>query len=74
MNFPKALAPALFCAGSHSGLTPAPPAPFKTHQLTPNVYWVEGGGGNSGVIVGRTGVIVIDAKITEAGGRAPMLR
>jgi glyoxylase-like metal-dependent hydrolase (beta-lactamase superfamily II) len=45
------------------------PAPFMDHQLTPNVYWIEGGGGNSGVIVGDKGVIVIDAKTTEAGGK-----
>jgi glyoxylase-like metal-dependent hydrolase (beta-lactamase superfamily II) len=30
---------------------------------------VEGGGGNSGVIVGRKAVIVIDAKITSASGK-----
>src|SRR5262249_20783535 len=45
------------------------PAPFMVHQLKPNVYWVEGGGGNSGVIVGDKGVIVIDAKTTAAGGK-----
>jgi len=44
-------------------------APFKVHDLKPNVYWVEGGGGNSGVIVGDKGVIVIDAKTTAAGGK-----
>ena len=44
-------------------------APFITHQLKPNVYWVEGGGGNSGVIVGDKGVIVIDAKTSAAGGK-----
>jgi glyoxylase-like metal-dependent hydrolase (beta-lactamase superfamily II) len=43
--------------------------PFVTHQLKPNVYFVEGGGGRSGVIVGNTGVIVIDAKTTLAGGK-----
>jgi len=49
---------------------PAPAsAPFGTHQLSPNVYWIDGGGGNSGVIVGRKGVIVIDAKISEAAGK-----
>jgi cyclase len=48
----------------------APPAqPFVTHQLKPNVYWIEGGGGNSGVIVGDKGVVVIDAKTTAAGGK-----
>lgn len=44
-------------------------APFVTHQLKPNVYWIEGGGGNSGVIVGDKGVIVIDAKTTPTGGK-----
>lgn len=51
-----------------TGQAPAP-APFTVHQLKPNVYWVEGGGGNSGVIVGDKGVIVIDAKTTPAGGK-----
>lgn len=46
-----------------------PQAPFMTHQLTSNVYWIEGGGGNSGVIIGEKGVTVIDAKTTEAGGK-----
>jgi len=42
--------------------------PFTVHELRPNFYWVEGGGGNSGVIVGNKGVLVIDAKTTPAGG------
>src|ERR1022692_3880878 len=46
-----------------------PPAPFIAHQLKPNVYWIEGGGGNSGVIIGDKGVIVIYAKTTAAGGK-----
>jgi glyoxylase-like metal-dependent hydrolase (beta-lactamase superfamily II) len=46
-----------------------PAAPFVAHQLKPNVYWIEGGGGNSGVIVGDKGVIVIDAKTTAPGGK-----
>jgi glyoxylase-like metal-dependent hydrolase (beta-lactamase superfamily II) len=45
------------------------PAPFVTHQLKPNIYWIEGGGGNSTVIVGTNGVIVVDAKTTKAGGQ-----
>jgi cyclase len=45
------------------------PTPFTVHQIKPNVYWVEGGGGNSGVIVGDKGVIVVDAKTTPAGGK-----
>ena len=46
-----------------------PAAPFVTHQLKPNIYWIEGGGGNSTVIVGTNGVIVVDAKTTKAGGQ-----
>jgi glyoxylase-like metal-dependent hydrolase (beta-lactamase superfamily II) len=45
------------------------PAPLSVHPLTPTVYWIEGGGGNSGVIVGEHSVIVIDAKMTPTGGR-----
>ncbi len=53
-----------------AALAQAPPAaPFTSHQLKPNVYWIEGGGGNSGVIVGDKGVIVVDAKTTPAGGK-----
>jgi glyoxylase-like metal-dependent hydrolase (beta-lactamase superfamily II) len=37
--------------------------------LKPKVYWIEGGGGNSGVIIGDKGVIVVDAKTTPAGGK-----
>jgi len=45
------------------------PAPLTVHQLKPNVYWIEGGGGNSGVIIGDKGVIVVDAKTTPAAGK-----
>jgi cyclase len=45
------------------------PAPLMVHQLKPNVYWIEGGGGNSGVIIGDKGVIVVDAKTTPAAGK-----
>ena len=47
-----------------------PPAQSLTqHQLKPNVYWLEGGGGNTGVIVGDKGVIIVDAKTTPAAGK-----
>src|SRR3984885_15275685 len=46
-----------------------PARPFMVHQLESNVYWVEGGGGNSGVIIGDKGVIVVDAKTTPGGGK-----
>lgn len=42
--------------------------PFMTHQVNDHVYWVEGGGGNTGVIIGKTGVIVVDTKTNPAGG------
>src|ERR1700722_1178472 len=58
-----------FAALAAAQAPPPPPPPFVVHQLKPNVYWVEGGGGNSGVIVGEKGVIVIDAKTTAAGGK-----
>jgi glyoxylase-like metal-dependent hydrolase (beta-lactamase superfamily II) len=45
------------------------PTPFVTHQLKSNMYWIEGGGGNSTVIVGAFGVVVVDAKTTKAGGQ-----
>jgi glyoxylase-like metal-dependent hydrolase (beta-lactamase superfamily II) len=65
---PSCIAGIALCAGL--ALAQAPPqAPFTTHQLKPNVYWIEGGGGNSGVIVGDKGVIVVDAKVSPAGGK-----
>jgi cyclase len=43
--------------------------PFAVHQLKPNIYWVEGGGGNTAIIVGANGVIVVDTKTSAAGGK-----
>lgn len=61
---------AALCAFAMLARAQAPaPAPFMTHQLKPNVYWIEGGGGNSGVIIGDKGVVVVDAKTTPAGGK-----
>lgn len=68
--FTPSLAATAFCAFATTAFAQAPPAqPFVTHQLKPNIYWIEGGGGNSGVIVGDKGVVVIDAKTTAAGGK-----
>ena len=44
------------------------PQPLMVHQLKPNIYWVEGAGGNSAVIVGTNGVIVVDTKTTAPAG------
>src|SRR5437763_12663562 len=52
-----------------AGAQAPPPAPMTAHMRKPNVYWIGGGGGNSGGIVGDKGVIVVDAKTTEAGGK-----
>ena len=50
-------------AGGGRGGTPQP---LAVHQLKPNVYWVEGAGGNVGVIVGSSGVILVDSKTSAA--------
>ena len=48
-------------------------APIVTHALNGGVYWIEGGvGSNSGVVIGKDGVIVIDAKQTPDSGKAVM--
>lgn len=42
-----------------------PPRPLEVKLIRDNVYWAQGGvGGNSGIIVGKDGVTVIDAKQT----------
>lgn len=46
------------------------PQPITVRQLKGNVYWAQGGaGGNSGIIIGEKGVIVIDCKTTPDSGR-----
>jgi cyclase len=41
------------------------PTPLKVTQIKDNVYWVQNGAGsNNGFIVGTTGIIVVDTKIT----------
>lgn len=55
------------CAALAQGQPAA--APFVVHSIKPDVYWIEGGGGNSGVIVGANEVVVVDAKTTPAGGK-----
>ena len=59
-------------AGAQQLAAPPPPAaaPLTMKQLKPDVWAGLGGaGGNSTIIVGRTSVIVVDAKQTEAGAR-----
>jgi cyclase len=41
------------------------PQPLKVTKVKDNVYWIQGGvGSNDGVIVGTTGVILVDTKST----------
>jgi glyoxylase-like metal-dependent hydrolase (beta-lactamase superfamily II) len=45
--------------------------PLIMHTIKPGkIYWAEGGGGNSGIVIGDKGVIVIDAKISTEAGHA----
>lgn len=47
-----------------------PPQPLSVKQLKPDVYWTQGGaGGNTGIIIGKTGVIVVDAKTTPESAK-----
>jgi glyoxylase-like metal-dependent hydrolase (beta-lactamase superfamily II) len=46
-----------------------PAQPLTVKQLKPTVYEVEGAGGNSTIIVGTTGVIVVDAKTSADAGK-----
>src|SRR5579862_806180 len=47
---------------------PAPP--LKVTKIKDNVYWAQGGvGSNDGIIVGTTGVIVVDTKTTPDSER-----
>jgi alkyl sulfatase BDS1-like metallo-beta-lactamase superfamily hydrolase len=40
-------------------------SPLKVTKIKDNIYWVQGGvGSNDGIIVGKTGVIVVDTKTT----------
>ena len=49
---------------------PQAPPPITMKMLKPDVWAGLGGaGGNSTIIIGRTGVIVVDAKQTEAGAK-----
>jgi cyclase len=48
---------------------PQPAQGLTVHAIKEGkLYWVEGGGGNSGIIIGDRGVVVIDAKTTAQAG------
>src|SRR5215813_4715235 len=53
-----------------SGIAQQAPPTLTTKMLKPDVWVGLGGaGGNSTIIIGKTGVIVVDAKQTEAGAK-----
>jgi glyoxylase-like metal-dependent hydrolase (beta-lactamase superfamily II) len=61
-------APAVFAQSQQP--PPPPPQDFsavqiKVHQVTGNVYYLEGRGGNVGVLVGDDGVLMIDDQFQE---------
>jgi cyclase len=61
---------AFLLAFAQSANAQGQPAPFHTNQLTKDVYWIEGGvGSNAGAVIGKDGVIVIDAKQTPDSGK-----
>lgn len=43
--------------------------PLHVSQLTPTVYWAQGGVGNVGFIIGDKGVIVVDTTISSSGSK-----
>jgi glyoxylase-like metal-dependent hydrolase (beta-lactamase superfamily II) len=50
-------------------LQPQQSQPMTVHPLREGaVYWISGGGGNSGVIIGQHSVIIVDAKTTREAG------
>src|SRR6059058_3787933 len=65
-----ALAAAVCLLISSNAVAQQPPATLTMKMIKPDVYAGMGGaGGNSTIIIGKTGVIVVDAKQTEAGAK-----
>jgi glyoxylase-like metal-dependent hydrolase (beta-lactamase superfamily II) len=60
----------LTCLALSAGTSAQAPRGLTVHSIKEGkLYWVEGGGGNSGIVIGQNGVIVIDAKTTAALGK-----
>src|SRR5215831_19265267 len=60
----------LMYAATFAQQAPQAPPPITMKMLKPDVWAGLGGaGGNSTIIIGKTGVIVVDAKQTEAGAK-----
>lgn len=45
------------------------PTNLTVHHLKGDVYYAEGAGGNSGIIIGNNGVVIVDAKTSAEGGK-----
>jgi cyclase len=56
-------------AASASAQRPPQALSVTVNQIKPDIYWAAGGGGNSGIIIGSTGVMVVDAKSTAEGAK-----
>jgi cyclase len=61
---------AALCAVSLSARQAA--QPVVVQSLAPEVYWTHGAGGNTGFVVARTGIIVIDTKMTADSAKATL--
>ena len=87
MTFPRALALPTFAALLAVGLVAAsgqdPESPIKTHAVRGQISYLEGSGGNIGVMVGPDGALLIDDQfapvaeailkaVKELGGDAPV--
>src|SRR5579872_2412009 len=67
MNITRKLTrmPAIVASVAMVASAQQPNPPLKVTQIKDNLYWAQGGvGSNDGIIVGTTGVIVVDMKST----------
>src|SRR5262245_26391100 len=70
VNISVLAAAAIMSAASAFAQQPPAIQPVMMKQLKPDVWAGLGGsGGNSTIYIGKTGVIVVDAKQTEAGAK-----
>jgi cyclase len=68
--FTSALALALCAVSARAQQVPPPPAPVSSQLLNGDVYLISGGAGsNSGAIVGKDGVIIVDTKVNAESGQ-----